>query len=369
MGPKRQNEKDSCNGEESVDVDDEIIQLREKLRLAEAENAQLERTLRTGEEAAVHQRDELVRQYQQRINSINTDKEKQIHDLQQENILLREQSHYGSQRRESSGTDRRNYEVPMPRQLLFDGKSSWESFIHPFSEMVNVCNWDEHERLFRLKNSLRGEAAEYTFRQLASETLNNYDMLKSALELRFKEIRSVSSYVAELEVRRYNKDKEKLAEYVSDIKRLVLKGFPTADYETRETIHIRHFLKGLFDTQAAVFIGMKEPKTIDQARDLLETYQSLREEVKGARVRSVESKPQQGDYVTEARLQDFGRDLKTNLGKKIDNLANKLNSKNGCQRQRNSTRDRKDIECFKCHHRGHYASECTADVFNNRSEN
>ncbi|KAH3886591.1 hypothetical protein DPMN_010602 [Dreissena polymorpha] len=43
--------------------------------------------------------------------------------------------------------------VPMPRQLLFDGKSSWESFIHPFSEMVNACNWDEHERLFRLKNS------------------------------------------------------------------------------------------------------------------------------------------------------------------------------------------------------------------------
>ncbi|KAH3786592.1 hypothetical protein DPMN_164699 [Dreissena polymorpha] len=34
---------------------------------------------------------------------------------------------------------------------------------------------------------------------------------------------------------------------------------------------------------------MKEPKTIDQDRDLLETYQSLREEVKGARVRSVET--------------------------------------------------------------------------------
>ena len=71
MGPTRQNEKNSCNGEYSDDS--EVIQLREKERLAERENVQFERRSWTGEEAALHQRDEIVRQYQH------------INDLQQEN--------------------------------------------------------------------------------------------------------------------------------------------------------------------------------------------------------------------------------------------------------------------------------------------
>ena len=67
---------------------------------------------------------------------------------------------------------------------------------------------------------------------------------------------------------------------------------------------------------------MKDPKTIEKARTILETYLSLKDEVKGAsaRIREVTpaGKPAQSDYVTESRLQAFGRDIKTSLGKKID---------------------------------------------------
>jgi hypothetical protein len=45
-----------------------------------------------------------------------------------------------------------------------------------------------------------------------------------------------------------------LAEYVSDIRKLVIKGYEI----TRETIIIRHFIKGLQDQQAALNIGKKD---------------------------------------------------------------------------------------------------------------
>ena len=56
-----------------------------------------------------------------------------------------------------------------------------------------------------------------------------------------------------LEIRKLQ-PKEKLADYVADIKKLVIKGYPTADAQTREKINVRHFLKGLTDQQMAFLL-------------------------------------------------------------------------------------------------------------------
>ncbi len=97
--------------------------------------------------------------------------------------------------------------------------------------------------------------------------------------------------MASLEARKLQ-PKEKLSEYVADIKRLVIKGYPTADQQTRDTIGLRYFLKGLPDSQMAVAVGMNNPETLDEARTILDTYNSLRDEtVKPPRVRSVSPSP------------------------------------------------------------------------------
>ena len=69
---------------------------------------------------------------------------------------------------------------------------------------------------------------------------------------------------------------EKIADYVADIKRLVIIGYPTADAQPREKINVWHFLQGLPDQQMAVVVGMWEPATIDEARQILEMYNSLK---------------------------------------------------------------------------------------------
>ena len=89
---------------------------------------------------------------------------------------------------------------------------------------------------------MRGKAAEYAFGQLPPEALQEFTQLEKALEARYKEKRTSSTYLAEQENRKLQ-PKEKLADYVADMKKLVIKGYPTADAQTREKINVRHFLK------------------------------------------------------------------------------------------------------------------------------
>ena len=38
------------------------------------------------------------------------------------------------------------YDVPMPRQNLFDGKESWNGFIQPLRSLARSCELDDNEK-------------------------------------------------------------------------------------------------------------------------------------------------------------------------------------------------------------------------------
>ena len=86
--------------------------------------------------------------------------------------------------------------------MLFNGRSSWDVFIKPFISLSASCGLSQEEKLFQLTNSLCDEAAEYTFGFLPNESLQLFDMLVAALELHFKDRSPVTSYLAQLEVRK-----------------------------------------------------------------------------------------------------------------------------------------------------------------------
>ena len=246
----------------------------------------------------------------------------------------------------------RNGEMPMPRQMCFNGRTSWESFLTPFERVARACRWSAEDMLFRLTSSLRDEAAEYAFCHIPPEALNSYAALVLALEARFKEKRPIASYLAQLETRRLQ-TKENVSEFSADIRKLVMKSYPTADERTRETIGVRHFLKGLGDHQTSIAVGMRDPQTIEEARAAYETYGSLRDDAaRPSRVRAVTI--EEDDYVTKKELKSFGEDLVQGITAKFDSALA------GMANRRKNKIPRSQIECYNCHEKGHYASECPA---------
>lgn len=50
-----------------------------------------------------------------------------------------------------------NYDVPLPRQMVYDGKTPYELFIRSFLTLADTCGWNDKARAFRLLNNLRGQ--------------------------------------------------------------------------------------------------------------------------------------------------------------------------------------------------------------------
>lgn len=292
----------------------------------------------------------------------------------------------GMHQNASFSNAKQGYVVPLPK-MLFDGKASWKGFIQPFLSTAQTCNWNDEEKLLGLRNSLRGAAAEFAFEQLPPAVLDSFSALCGALEMRFVDRRTTTSYLAELENRKLGVS-EKLPEYVADIKRLVLKGYPTADPKTLETIGLRYKCtsnKGIPDQKTSLAVGMRDPKSIEEAVQALETYRSLKEDPQGQgkapKVRAVQTgqtpdkrqaKYGENRFVTESRLKEFGKEMTTVVENRMDKLTDLIQGINrrGVQagaprneRSSNSTggtaqRDKRNVECFKCHELGHFAREC-----------
>ena len=215
-------------------------------------------------------------------------------------------------------------EIPMPRQATYDGKAPWETFIRPFESLAARYVWDEEERLFRLTSSLRGDASQYVYCQIPYEKAMVYGDLVQALESRFQDRRPPSSYLRQLEGRRLQPN-EDVSSFIASIRELVIKGYPTADQATRETIELRHFLKGLPNPQMVLAVGMSDPKTVEEARVCVETYISLQNDVgRPPQVKTVQVSPYaaNGGYVTKSDIEQMMSELGEQLRHNIESEEN-----------------------------------------------
>ena len=257
--------------------------------------------------------------------------------------------------------------VPLPRQSPFEGTGSFEAFKHQFEGLSRCTRWGEEEKRLRLLSSLKGDAAEYIF-QLPDFSELSFQQILDSLERRFGDRRKASFYLTRLEARRLGRT-ESIAEYVADIRTLANKGYPTADRTTIEAICVRHFTRGLGDQQLSITVGMREPTTLEEARDIVEMYQGLKEEevspAAGTRIRQVNVAE---SAVTEERLKEFGEQLSNTLSEKVVTQlghAMHFGGSRGGYRGRGRGRGRgygprqaTHIRCYNCGEMGHYARDC-----------
>ena len=261
--------------------------------------------------------------------------------------------------------DDRHVSVQLPHQDLFDGSRPWESFISAFTNIASACRWDNRERRFRLLASLRGDAADFAYQQLPEDIVDDYGKLSDALGERFGSRKSAASFVSQLEARRLV-PKESISEFAAEIKRLTTFGYPTADSATLDTIATRHFLRGLGDHNMTLAIGMQEPKTLQEAREIAERYLNLRDESAKRPVRAISASTSSTE-ITEDRLNSFQQKVMDAIDKRLSNITEKQpdtqlqnNNRQGQQKPRRGggAGGRPWIRCYNCNGQGHIARWC-----------
>ena len=267
--------------------------------------------------------------------------------------------------------------VPMPRQMEYDGSSvSFEGFMGSFMAAARMAGWSDDVKLYRLQASLRGEALEYFTQQVTDAEGQSFNLAVEALRSRFQEKKATATYLAQLKARQLQ-PKEDVSHYIAELKKLVVRAYPSADHEVRDTIVLQQFLQGLQDPQASLQIGMLQPKTLEEARAAYETYFSLKDDApRPPRVRATQ--PEQGDTssvlmaefsklaneirsafqglqapLQQGQQQGFGQQVADTRPKEIRSAEHQGESRTPRQRRQLS-----DVQCFSCQEYGHYKRRC-----------
>lgn len=343
-----------------LDALENIDKLNEKIRVLQIEKSGLQETVQIEGEQFQREKECMQSEFHRTLN----DKDRQLGRLTEEirdlhsDLEIRDcelQRLNSISMRNHQQHSNPQYNVPLPEQVLFDGKISYSAFIRQFTTLAEACGWNEKEKAFRLLNSLRDEAAEFVFNEVSPENQQSFCFLQQSLAARFLQRRSTASYLMELESVKLH-SREKLVEYVADIKRLVRKGYPTADNHTISAISLRHFIRGLGDPQMALAVGMKDPNTIEEAREILETYYSLRDKMKtGNKVRMVKQGKSAEQNVSQAQFSAFQKEIEKRFAEILSAIkAPEKDSQQGKFKKREISM----VECYKCHNLGHYAREC-----------
>ncbi len=375
------NKRDGDAEERLEKLQNELHDANDKLHEAETDKEALRQDAQDHIDELAEKMAKLTKQaddFELQINQLQEEKylaQKEAKELKERLGQQNDQIHNSSMQNVPTQSEAGSMHIPLPRQSEYDGKKPWERFIKQFKALSHACGWSEEETRFRLVNSLRDEAAEYAFEVLPGHILNSVDLLQQALQERFGERKTTNAYLSLLENKKLA-PKETLSEYAADIRRLVSKGYPTADGQTHETIALRHFIKGLTDQNMIVAVGMKDPKTLDDARAAVEMYLSLKDEMGKPITRNIravaskdpeehteEKKPEaSANYVTTAQFEE----LLASLDGRFRGLAKLLNG----NKQKAGNKNDSSFRCYQCDGTGHYARNCPNKVSgDNKSDN
>lgn len=152
-----------------------------------------------------------------------------------------------------------------PKLPAFSGTETWEVWLNRFNDVAKRFDWTEEEKLDEILPKLTGNAGEFVFGQLSSETRGNFQLLTKELGFRFKRIESSKTYSMQFSSRN-QKPGETVENYAADLKRLYDKAHKGRDLKTRCEDLLRRFFDGLVDEEAKVQVEfVKSPSSIDSA--------------------------------------------------------------------------------------------------------
>ena len=283
---------------------------------------------------------------------------------------------HGQYRRPTHVQDRDYRRLPAVRMAQYTGKEEWQTWIAQFETIANRYGWGVDERLDQLLPRLEGAAAQFVFSQLPPHVLDNYYELLREIDSRFKIIETPRSFAAKFS-RRSQRHGETLEEFAQELKRLYDRAHSGRDERTRNEDLVRWFLDGLYDEEIRFEVEFnKEPRTIDEALYHAVTLIQIRNMQRDARKnrgvvrRAVDDDSdaeEEGDYLRrcpdetrQKRKTSFTRPEVKNVDDvdTVKSLLARVEKLEAEAARSRSFKGKRDIECFYCHEKGHFAREC-----------
>ena len=264
--------------------------------------------------------------------------------------------------------------IPVRREkdpMKYNGRTDWGDYLGHFSAVAEWNNWNNTEMGLQLAISLTDEARE-VMGSLPKTDQHQYQILIDTLTRRFSPEGRESQYSLEL-MNRVCSAEEDVASYGHTLRRAANKAYPGQRLD--EKILVDLYIKGLPNKDMKRHVYLAKPKTLADAINFAVAYEAF-ENPNSPNVEKPK-KPKPNVCATQAQKNtqndtsqnDIDKltqavakmsDSMTEMGKQMTKMTN--------FRNKNSSENRKsNVECYKCHQKGHYARECTTEANQNNS--
>ena len=252
---------------------------------------------------------------------------------------------------------------PKVHLLQYGGQVEWKVYWLQFELIARRFGWSLDQTLDRLVSSLKDTALEY-YADLPHEIRSNLTSLIGAFERRFGDKKLPQVYRATLQTLSMS-SKESLQDYAARVDRTVRRAYPNlrgaAEACYLEEMIVEQLIDGYHDSAIAYEVKTKDPKSVEEALDLLQWHGVCRRsqgrnvgirQLGVAAVEEYESEPELSvgrtygeKCITEDQLHQLGRDLI----RKIEEIQSKENPSDDWKRT---------AECNYCHEIGHIKYDC-----------
>ncbi|ESO11223.1 hypothetical protein HELRODRAFT_183398 [Helobdella robusta] len=263
--------------EELKQQTEKLKQIKEQSeRQSERQTEELKQIKEQSERQSERQTEELKQQIKEQSER-QTEELKQIKDqLKHVKLEVAEQ------------IEEQSIRIEMIEQKLdpFDGEMSWNVYKNQFEAAATSNCWNGKERSTALILALRGSAAE-VLQTIPAENHFNYEVLVSALDLRYGEEHMKQIYRSQLR-NRTQRSGESIQQLAQDIERLTLLSYPTSDPEHRDETALDTFIKALRDSELKQSLLLSDKRKLKDAVAHSLTFESAKQASKSdVRLRQV----------------------------------------------------------------------------------
>lgn len=259
--------------------------------------------------------------------------------------------------------ERRGDPKRLPKNLRFDGKSSWLSFKQKFESYKSVLQWDDSECRDYLNWALEGKALDFFTITTRMGEHYSYRQIMKKLENRFGSKELTETARAKFQ-QSFQQSDESLEDWADRVLTLATNAFRDLPESHRMQEAISKFCQGCIDKEAAKHACFEHPRSMQAALDAIKHHQYISQAVEGKKHssrRREDVNVNTVSSVSEARVEQM-------IAKAIDSLASKLqklettvkpsNSQQPTSSPKQARSPKKDIYCFFCKKRGHIKKEC-----------